>query len=614
MSVYTAKILQLPTKRAWAQIYTSPESEDTQTRENLIAVLAFENPEEQTPNAIEIGHEVLERLSEGYFKSQGTAYERFKKAVTAQCGEPYKGRKIKICACLIWNQYLYLGISRETQIWVKKENNVFKIRAAEDENFFSQEIKETENLLLGTSEFFSNIGEEKINSIFSGGATPQEIADNLGPLVHTTDNPLVAAALVTVKPFAGIMPSPQVVVPTLNSAEQTIRKNPLKSLLIKFAQVLPENQYQPTRRGASKRTALAVGTVLILILLVSIFLGVRQKGLNRYKASYGERLTSAQELYAGALSQKDIDTSRARELFTEAKGLVEALRTEGIKDSKLDALEGQMKENEGAILGKVALAPTLFLDLSLVRSGIEASKFVLEKEKLAVLDSVGERIILVGVAGKDTSVVGGPDKTPKPQTLALYEERIYVLTEKGVVEIDKRGNVKTVIEKDTEWGNIAQMGVFGGNIYLLSAEGVIWRYPAVSTGSGFGPKQSWLAEGITPNFTNTQDMAIDGSVWVLSENGQVQKFTRGAPDNFRVSGFGESLAKSISLHAEEGEDSIFILDQERGNIAETDKVGNYKMEYTADQTKQAEDMVVSVPSGKIFLLVGNQILEAPLKN
>jgi len=383
-------------------------------------------------------------------------------------------------------------------------------------------------------------------------------------------------------------------------------------LLIRFAQMLPERRFSAKINGGenNKRTTLSVGIILLVILLVSIFFGIQQKRTRDYKASYADSLARAESLYADAISQKDINRLNAREFFKSAEELVIRLEGEGVKDPRLEKLKADMFAVQTDILGTAQVSPSLFLDLSIVRSGVEARELSFNKGQIAVLDKAGNRVITVGAKTKKTEVLGSQDKLSESQSISIFDNRTYVLAVEGIVEIDTKGVSKVVLTKDSEWSNPIKVAAFRSNIYLLERGGAIWKYPAVA--SGFGTKQSWFDKSTSPP-NAAIDWTIDGSIFVLSENGQVAKFTRGLKDGFRLSGLPTALGAATAIYTDQETESLFILDRAGGRIVETEKTGSYKLEYVGEELKEVDDFVVSFETGKIFLLSQNKLLEIPLK-
>ncbi len=163
-------------------------------------------------------------------------------------------------------------------------------------------------------------------------------------------------------------------------------------------------------------------------------------------------------------------------------------------------------------------------------------------------------------------------------------------------------------KSDDGWGEVVDMGMWGGNIYLLSKTG-IWKLQGGE--SGYGAKQAWLAgTEDTTSLSQSQSMAIDGSVWVASVQGsmfKIQKYTRGVRENFEVSGV-EGLAGD-AIYTDDETEKLYVLDAAGGRVVVLAKTGEYESQYTAEAIKGATGLVVDEKAGKIYVLAGTKIYE-----
>ncbi|MCJ7793148.1 MAG: hypothetical protein MUP45_04190, partial [Candidatus Marinimicrobia bacterium] len=183
--------------------------------------------------------------------------------------------------------------------------------------------------------------------------------------------------------------------------------------------------------------------------------------------------------------------------------------------------------------------------------------------------------------------------------------------ERGIWEYDKETKrQKLVIEKDEGWGEILDLGAFGGNLYLLDKKGEIWKYPAMET--GYGVYRLWL-EGDKPNFSDAVAMAIDGSVWVLKENGTILKFTQGGRDSFTLSGLDKPLNNPTALFTDDDQENLYVLDKGNSRVLVINKSGEYHSQYRWQGLGEVTQLMASEEAKKILLLSGNKVYEIEIK-
>lgn len=611
MSRPTAKILLNPTRRAWTQVYEE---------ENLVVLLSLDangeaSDQEAQLSATEVGHNVLAQLE--ILRAQNTTLSE----IVTNLHKSFIENKLSIAAASVKGNNIVFIKEGGVQIWAIRDGLPFRLNS----DSFSGSLSSGDIFVLGTEEFFESVTKLQLENAFEGKTTVDEIADQASPFIHRLDNPKAGAIILKPEPQnepeeaesptfvppaqTGYYRQQGIATPQNLEGLKLKGANFWKKILIKFAHLLPEREFQvkPGQEGSTKRRALSIAIVLLFLLVVSIFLGAKQHQQKAYKDSYKDRLDRAKVLFQDAVAAKGTNLLSARDSFNQSKAIVESLGQEGVHDPGLTQLKSDLDSQESDILGQSHVPATLFLDLSLVRPDINAVEIKEDKDRLAVLDQKGERVIFVGSANKDTSVAG---KISQAQALGVLDDNAYVLGSEGILEVSKTGTSKKVVDKDNEWSNPVKVNAFGSSIYLLEKGGVIWKYPATST--GFGAKQKWLeSQNNLPG--PVVDWTFDGSVYVLSENGEVSKFTRGANAGFRISGLPKPLAKAVSLYTSPELSDIFILDSEAGKVIEVDKTGAYQFEYVVDQAKGALSLTASQTAGKIFLLSQNKIWQVPLK-
>ncbi|MDO8503848.1 MAG: hypothetical protein Q7S60_04105 [bacterium] len=625
------KLVGSPSPSSWAQVYNfvPTEEEKREKRGELVAVLAAQFA---TGLPIEEGREILARLHEEYFGVvEGGAFAQLQDSVK-KVSQEFAGGESPLCqgleivACVLLGKYIYFCVLGEGRILLYRGGRLVTIAKGGlgGPVAISGEALRGDTFLLGTKEFFEVLGADVLQQSFREGATPQEIADTLAPVAAARPSATLGAAIFQIEVAAPLgaageetlVSPPKLEVSSVLEERQSFLGKGIGSLRDMFLRIvakLPEKGiYIKSKSKSQRRTTVSVGIILLALLIASIIFGLRQKGIREYRSSYVERLTQAQTAYSDSLLQKDVDPTRSRELFLEAKGIVDNLLSQGIKDGDLSDLVRKLESDTATILGRVEAKTSTLIDLSLVRSGIGASEISIDEDTLSVLDSSGGRIISVSASGKGTTVIAGPEKLKKPHTISIYSGRYFSVGEDGVVEIDKKGNASVVVKTDSEWGEIAKIGVFGSNVYLLDrSKGAIWRYSGAE--GGFGARQAWLGNGVNPDFSKTIDITIDGSIWVLSQDGKITKFTRGAPESFRISGLEQPLSNPTAIYTNEELDGIYILDAGNKRVLELNKKGEYQKQYTGEDISLSKDLVVSKKEGKILLLTETKVLEIPLQ-
>jgi len=125
--------------------------------------------------------------------------------------------------------------------------------------------------------------------------------------------------------------------------------------------------------------------------------------------------------------------------------------------------------------------------------------------------------------------------------------------------------------------------IYNSTIYLLDAEvGQIWKYTV--DGQQLQSAQPYFRAAFEP-LKGAVDLGIDGAVYVLTQNGAVQKFFNRAPQPFAITGLPEPIGRPAALVVTGGDPergNVYILDAQAGSIFEFDKKGVFLRQYRGD--------------------------------
>jgi hypothetical protein len=155
------------------------------------------------------------------------------------------------------------------------------------------------------------------------------------------------------------------------------------------------------------------------------------------------------------------------------------------------------------------------------------------------------------------------------------------------------------------------MSLFAGNVYMVDAGSRdIYVYPGLS--SGVGERRRWLKPGQEPDLAAVVDMAIDGDLWTIDDNGKIRRFRQGEQIDYAISGLEKPVGKAVSIVTPPESEKIYILDQGEKRVVIVSKEGQYEKQYLWDGLAGATDMVVDEATGGIYALSGSQIYRLPM--
>ena len=626
MRISVAKFTTLPSMSGWVQIHDfAPEGEKLIKRGRLILVIAVSGEGSTPLSYVENGREILARIHEEYFGSlEATPFEALVHAVGRVSQEFSENTQdLEIGALSLVGETAFFASFGEVSGYVLRGGVLSKLLGSAERLFSGSGFTAPgDKFLLGSKNFFAQLTGGEITAALSSFEA-QGALDSLAPVVHRSGLERAGAIILEVQKPESIESEAKIIQPEVREENRTISfekggvvrkaKYALADVVGRLLSVIPEKRIRvnPDLKDLegekSKKTAVTVGVLLLVILALSIVFGVRQQIVKKQKEKYEPRLTSALHDLEEAKTLTILNQSRARELLFAARKTGEDLKNEGIEDKQVEELMAGVAANLGSIAGVYEVGLDNYLDLSLLSSGFVGSELSFSDGRLLVLDRNG-KLVSIETETKKSKVVAGPEKLKGALYASPYASFNYVLGEEGVVETTA---AKTVIPKD--WQEAGGMLVYGGNIYILDkSQSSIWRYAAA--GESFGSQKNWFGPGVAPDLNMVKSWVIDGSIWLLSENGRITKYTLGSPREFGVVGVDGNLTGATSIYTDENSKYLYILDQAKGRVVVLDKEGNFQAEYVSEGLKQTTHLVVSEATKKIILLSGSKLLSIEIKH
>lgn len=396
-------------------------------------------------------------------------------------------------------------------------------------------------------------------------------------------------------------------------------KNWSGGVLAKIADKLPKKSSgtvylakEPTM--GKKKVGWIVGLGFAILFAVVVGVGqARRIKIDRQKSGIDEKIAQVIARFDEAKALTTLDPARSRNLLAEVKeGLDGIDEKEKKENTRLAEIESSFGQVLGEASGLRTLTPREVFDLSLLREDMVGNKLGASSDmtsglRLVVWDEGGTRLVKLDLTKKSGEVIVAGDLVQGGKLIATYPEKVVVLGDKGIVEcIVQNAKCKIVVERDGEWGEIADMQMFAGNIYLLdSAKPQIWRYQVIE--SGYGARQGWLEEAAIVDLKG-KHMAIDGNIWVI--DGSVVKFNRGIKDNFVMEELDKPLSEDTKIFTYEDAEELFMWDKGNARIVVVKKTGEYERQYRDDALGRATDM--TMVANKIYWSEGSKIWEASL--
>jgi hypothetical protein len=623
--ITSAKLTGNPGESGWSQVHEfKPEEEEKLSkRGHLFAVISTGGQKEGVDSVV-AGRELLSRLHEEYFgKMEISAFNALKRAVETVIDEftdTWGG--VEIAAVSIVEGIVYSAAGGGASVHIFRKGMLAPILKSKKGEIISASGHPQlyDQVILATQEFMVDTGEGVLKGALETGS-PADVVESFAPMVHAKESAGSVGVCVVgfgeQEELAPIDVEKEVKEPTPQKEEIKPEVTVSSPSFFKKAFDLAKSTFPGKRLyvrkseidvedAQKKRLAITTGIILIILLFVSIFFGVRQKRINEERARYQERLTRARHELDEAKSLFTLSPDRARELFANAAQIVQQLEDEGVEDEELAQLKEELQVSRQIVLGEHDVASEQFLDLSLLND-TKVDQLTSTVDAIYVLDKGSDRVVEVVVGTKRTETVAGPAQIRDALQIAVYAERVFVEEDEGIYEV---GDARTqAVEK--EWSGDILYNAYAANLYVLGkSESKIWRY--VGTDAGFSSQSDWLAPGVEPDLSGVISMAIDGSIWILTESGNIEKYTRGNSQPISDISASPEMVNPTIIYTNEELDNIYILDPETARVVSFDKEGNYVAQYRSEVFRTSNGLFVSESLGKIIVSSENKLYSVDL--
>lgn len=631
----TAKIVGSPGKKTWAQthIFLPDEKDKKHEFGSLLATLVLKTRQEKLDINL-YGKEIISRLHEIYYSSEEKKpLKRLRQSCRSLIKEFSDLVDLEIGAAVFVSRadgrsIGYFAAAGSSQAFILRQGRLAKILMPSEKTVQSASgfLQSGDVVILASQQLFNIVSAGALKAALENQDI-DETAESLSTLIHGHEKNSRTAGIIFKTSFLKTKKSRPIKINwqaqagRTSLALKTIFKN-LKNLepkkLLEKKTILEGIKVKDEqKRLKSKKTTLSAAVILIALLAVSIVLGIRKRAASKDFKTAKNLFDEANSRYEQAVSLEELNPLRARVLLVEAKDSV---------DQGIEAIENKSEAKKiNELLDKISLElekvareyktdeAEIFLDLSLAKDDFKASHWAKAEDSLFIFDNSKGTILEIGVDNKSFEVVGGGEKLLKGEFLAAVEAKVFVLVKDRIYVVDvKRAEIVDEVEAD-DWGQINDLTGFSGNAYLLDSQSLqIWKYQA--SNGGLGIKRSYL-ENEEESLKTGISMAIDGSVWILTSEGEVLKFTRGVRDHFVLTGLDKPFAQAFKLYTNESLDNLYIVDRKNTRVVVIAKeTGEYQAQYVWPGIAGVADIVVLEDKGKILLLAGERIYEIEIRD
>jgi len=540
------------------------------------------------------GRELIEKIKEEIKIKNPTSLQEFEQFIVEQIKVHNLPLDLSLAAGFITSNIFYLKTIGDGKIYLSREGKFNKI--VERGKSASGYIKEKDFYIFTNEQFIEIFGEEEsLKNIFDH-KKPNEVVDDLTPRLKGKDDQGAIALFIQMinreKALGGEQETVVVNKPSIFDKGKDI-----------FSSFNNKVFQADTNTGKKKTLTFIIIVVLAIILFWSVGLGVQR----RRNSLLDEKIKTSREIIAQKIVQADevafLNLPRALILISESKDELTKLKKEigQAKNKEITAIESLITNEENKIVKKEEKSSEEFFDLAIDNKEASGTKLYLSDDSLTVLDSKKNTIYLLSLSKKSIEKKIFPE-IKLANLIAYYQGEYFFFTNDGLYKITTENKLKKVIERDKDWGQISELWIYNGNIYLLDkGKDEVYKYLVAET--GYSEKNSYIKADQKLSLKQAGSMAIDSSVYISFAD-YIAKFTAGLRDGFKTD-YPEDQISLNKVFTTKDLEKVYAWDKIKGTVYILSKNGTYERQINSSIITKVNDLVVY--ERNIFLLLNSKI-------
>ncbi len=309
------------------------------------------------------------------------------------------------------------------------------------------------------------------------------------------------------------------------------------------------------------------------------------------------------------------DEKRASELMTEAQELYNQMniKTKG-QENQITTLEKSLSELNLKLQHIIEVEPEVLANFSTVNSNINPATLTLVEDNLYTIDSADNSFYSVSLANGNINDLGLKANNPQIK-LAINDGKdiIYYHSGNSFIKYNTGNNKLENLEATltNQENKIKGLGIYNRRLYILTpANNQVYRYNR--SGNTLSSPTNWVRDD--SNLENIIDLAIDGDMYLLANNGEIKKYTAGKQKNFSTGAIDPALDNPTKISTSTNSDSLYVLDKTNQRLIELDKSsGRLIAQYRSNSFNDLKDLIIDYKNKQAFLLNGKSVLKINLQ-
>lgn len=563
----TAKVQKLSPKLPQAAdsfsntLVITPDSEDLLNSKGVLYAV-FDTSGKESMDPLLVTKIVNDVLHDSYYQSESTSpIQSLEKAVVDVCGKvtnlsrgSASSEDFNILVVALWGNVLYLVQYGKGGSFLVRSGEIKPINSASEGNFSvaSGIVKDDDVVFLATESFLKSYSPQDLLNV-AASISPYDLGKRASCLLLKFEVTATFGEEEKIDFGLGDVEKPGKTTPVLG---RSLGRSPF------ISKGKIEMKLKFPKKVGTKRPFVVIAAIAAILLAGSIYFTLSRKG--------------------GEEEVIDEDTKGVVEsVISDAKGLDEAF----IEEFKVQLV-----------------SPEVFYDIKIENENVSPDFIAVVDNHVVVVDSSVGNMYVSGVNIPSFSAEGST--FPRVRYLAYFGGDVAFVDEEGYKVYDVvNGEVK-------ETYLLESLGLTSNYLDFVYSVGgdKILKYEKLANSLDGG---IW---GQSSDFEGAVSMAIDGSIYVLTKEGNLYSYTSGQKDDFEVKGLDKPFSSPKQVVTDFDLDMIYVVDAGNSRIVVLNKGGELVKQILAENNAWDDIRGVGVARDEetIFVLSRSKVYKVGL--
>ncbi|MFA6306867.1 MAG: hypothetical protein WCV70_02580 [Patescibacteria group bacterium] len=357
-----------------------------------------------------------------------------------------------------------------------------------------------------------------------------------------------------------------------------------------------------------------INKILLSVFLLCLIIFSSSLAWQGIKNKQAKDQTAISQLTA-AIEQKQnqIDASLlynneagAKKLLEEVKALIAELpqKNQAQKDqyNALIAKHQVQIEKISRVIRADATEVANFINLN---PNAKPTNIALAQDKIFAADAGENSIYTIDLKSKLVTAINLADQNISKLDFpnADKNNNISYFNAGSVVVLDAKTEKLSILEIDypVKPQKIIDFKQYNSRYYLADAlNGQVYRFS--KTDSKLTGAAGWL--NTQEDLTGATSLDIDGNVYLLKNNGEISKYSKGKKQEFSISPIEPNFSQAAKLTVSQELDYLYVFEPAGKRLVVFNKNGDFINQYTSDKFGSLTDFQVDEANKKIYFLNG----------